>query len=110
MAITNFIHPYGELKFAKITASSSGANEVVAAVTGKKIVVLSYFLSASGTVNAKWQRASTDITGLHYMVANNQVPVAFSPVGHFETAAGEALNLNLSGAVAVGGHLVYVEV
>lgn len=110
MALTNFIHPYGEVKFAKITAASSGANEIVAAVTGKKIVVLSYHLSSAGTVNAKWQSASTDISGLLYTVANIGVPVAFSPVGHFATASGEALNLNLSGAVAVGGHLVYVEV
>lgn len=110
MALTNFIHPHGELKFAKIAAASSGANEVVAAVTGKKIRVLGYLLSSAGTVNAKWQSASTDLTGLHYTVANVQVPVAFSPVGHFETASGEALNLNLSGAVAVGGYLVYVEV
>lgn len=110
MALTNFIHPHGELKFAKITAASSGANEVVAAVTGKRIRVVSYLLSAAGTVNAKWQSASTDLTGLHYMVANNQVPVPFSPVGYFETASGEALNLNLSGAIAVGGHVAYIEV
>lgn len=110
MAISNFVHPVGELKFAAIAASSSGANEIVAAVTGKKIKVLAYLLSAAGSVNAKWQRASTDITGLHYMVANSQVPSPFSPVGLFETASGEALNLNLSVGVAVGGYVVYVEV
>jgi hypothetical protein len=51
-------------KFAAIAASSSGANEVVAAVTGKKIRVLSYVEMANGAVNTKWQSASTDKTGL----------------------------------------------
>jgi hypothetical protein len=45
-----------------------------------------------------------------YFGANGGVAAAYCPVGHFETAAGEALNINLSGAVAVGGHVVYVEV
>jgi len=97
-------------KYAPISAASSGNNEIVAAVTGKKIRVLSYHLSSGGTVNAKWRSANTDKSGLIYTVAGSQVPVAFSPLGHLETVAGEALNLNLSGAVAVGGHLVYVEV
>ena len=38
-------------KFAPISASSSGANAVVAAVTGKKVRVLSYLLVAAGAVN-----------------------------------------------------------
>ena len=97
-------------KFAAIAASSSGDNSVVSAVTGKKIRVLAYALVASGAVNAKWRSATTDKTGLLYLVANTGVATANSPVGLFETAVNEALNLNLSGAVAVGGHLVYIEV
>lgn len=94
-----------------IAASSSGNNEIVAAQTGKVIRVLGYVLSSSGTVNAKWRTANTDKTGLIYMVANNQVQVALPSQPDdfwFETVAGEALNLNLSGAVAVGGHLSYI--
>lgn len=93
-------------KFAVISASASGDTPIVAAVTGKKIRVLSYMVSKSDAVNMKFRSGTTDITGLLY---NGAAP-SFSPVGHFETAAGAALNINLSGAVAVGGHLVYVEV
>jgi hypothetical protein len=97
-------------KFAVIAASSAGATAVVAAVTGKKVRVLSYALLAAADVNVKWQSAASDRSGLLYLAARGGVSVPHSPVGHFETAAGEALNVNLSGAVAVGGHLTYVEV
>lgn len=99
-------------KFAKITASSSGATEIVALVSSKKIRVLSWNLVVNAAVNVKWQShvTPTDKTGLHYFAANGGISVAFNPYGHFETVAGEALDINLSGAVAVGGSLVYVEV
>jgi hypothetical protein len=97
-------------KFAVIAASSSGANAIVTAVTGKKIRVLAYNFMASGAVNAKWQSASTDKSGLKYLAANTGIVAGYNKVGWLETASDEALNLNLSGAVAVGGELVYVEV
>lgn len=98
--------------FAKISASSSGAQQAVAAVTSKKIRVLGYSLVAAGAVNVKFQShvSPTDLTGLMDFAGNGGISVPFSPVGHFETVAGEALDINLSGAVAVGGHLVYVTV
>lgn len=97
-------------KFAVISCSSSGNNEIVAAVATKKIRVLNYSVISNGTVNAKWRSASTDKSGLLYLIANVGASPAYSPVGQFETVAGEALNINLSGAVAIGGHLTYVEV
>jgi hypothetical protein len=98
----------GTPKFATLQLSATG--EVVAAVSGKKIRVLAARLSAAGTVNTKWQSASTDKTGLSYFVANSYAELSYSPVGWFETVAGEALNLNLSASIAVGGMIVYVEV
>lgn len=98
-------------KFKVISCSSSGNNEIVAAVSGKKIRVLAWDVSPSDVVNFKWRTANTDITGLYYAAnAGNGVSKSFSPVGYFETASDEALNLNLSAAEAVGGSLVYVEV
>ena len=97
-------------KFASVAASSSGANAIVAAVTGKRIRVVSAFLMANGSVNGKWQSASTDITGLAYLIVNVGYVLPFNPTGWFQTAAGEALNLNLSAAIAAGGCLTYVEV
>lgn len=98
-------------KFAAISASSSGDNTVVAAVTSKKIRVLRYHFTSNGTVNAKWKSSTTsDLTGLHYMIQYASAGGSFAPVGLFETVAGEALTLNLSGAVAVGGSVTYIEV
>jgi hypothetical protein len=99
---------------AAITASGSGDNTVVAAVTGKKVRVQRYEISASGAVNAKWKSgASTDLTGLLYLAAAGDTADADasdSGAGDdflFETAAGSALVLNLSAAVAVGGFIDY---
>lgn len=99
-------------KFAPITASSSGATTVVNAVTSKKIRVLQYVVVANAAVNVKFQSHTTptDKTGLLYLAANGGVSSPYSPVGLFETIAGEALDINLSGSVSVGGHLTYLEV
>jgi hypothetical protein len=68
-------------------------------------------LVANAAVNAKWQSATAgDKSGLLYLAANGGVVAPESPRGYFETAAGEALQLNLSAAVAVGGHISYCEV
>lgn len=101
-------------KFAVISASSSGNNNIVAAVTSKKIRVLAYNFIANGTVNAKFQSdgagSPVDKTGLKYCVVNSGICAPYNPKGWFETAAGKTLDINLSGAVAIGGELVYVEV
>lgn len=100
-------------KFVAIAASSSGNNTLLAAVTSKKIRVLAYNLMGAGAVNAKFQSGAggTDLTGLKYIAAaGGGICAPFNPVGWMETASGVLLNLNLSGAVAVGGELVYVEV
>jgi hypothetical protein len=93
-----------------VSVSSSGANQIVAADATKKIKLLSYVLVASGDVAAKWQSASTDLTGAMSFIANGG---AVSPVGTpsggwlLETAVNEALNLNLGSAVGVRGHISY---
>ena len=99
-------------KFTQINASASGDNTIIAAVTSKKLRVLSLSLMAAGTVNARWASGtgtSTPLSGLLPLVANSGYSNN-SPFGLFETAAGSLLNLNLSGAVAVTGHLSYVEI
>lgn len=97
---------------AAIAAASSGDNTLVAAVAGKRIRVHGYELSASGAVNAKFKDgAATDLTGLIYLAAAGSGADAdertADPDGLFQTTAGNALLLNLSGAVAVGGWVDY---
>lgn len=99
-------------KFAAIDAATLGDNTLVAAVTGKKIRVVSAFLVAAGTVNARFESgaAGTALTGQMNLVANTGFVLPFNPVGWFETASATLLNLELSAAVSVDGSLTYVEV
>lgn len=94
----------------KIAASSSGDNTIVAAVTGQRIKVVGFNFIGNGAVNAKFQSGASgeDLTGLYYMpAAGSGISVPYSEKGWFITRAGQLLNMNLSGAVAVGGVLVY---
>ena len=99
-------------KFAVIDAATSGDNTLVAAVASKKIRVLSLWLVASAAVNTRFESGAsgTALTGQANLAANGGYVLPFSPVGHFETASGVLLNLELSGAVSVDGSLCYVEV
>ncbi len=99
-------------KFAAISASTSGDNTLVTAVASKKVRVVALTLVANAAVNAKFQSGAggTDLTGLFYLASTTGIVLPFNPVGWFETASNTLLNLNLSGAVAVGGCLTYVEV
>lgn len=54
--------------------------------------------------------ALTDLTGNLYSAQANPVAKGFNPNGHFESVAGEALNLKVAGDTAYGGVLSYVEI
>ena len=100
---------------APINVSASGDNPVIAAVAGYAIRVVGYVLSFSGAVNAQWLSdvggGAVTLSGLLYGPAAGAVLVAVEPGpnarGWFQTARGKALNLNLSGATAVGGHVIF---
>lgn len=100
-------------KTAKIDCAGAGQNTIVAAVDGKRIRVLGYTIVAAGSVTAKWQSASTDLSGAMSMIVGTPIspPPSAGQFGYksaiIETENGEALNLNLGGAVQVSGHLEY---
>lgn len=100
-----------EIKYAVIDHATSGDNTLVAAVTGKKIRVLSYTLVAAAAVTVRFESGAsgTALTGQMSLAANGGVSCAFNPGGWFETAAGQLLNLELSAAQSVDGHLSYIE-
>ena len=97
-------------QFAVIDEASSGDNLLVAAVADRKIRVLNYVLVSAGTVNATFRSGTTPISGAMPLVANAGISSPHSDRGLFETAVNTALNLNLSAAVGVRGHLTYIEV
>ena len=96
--------------FANIAASQT-ASSVVALVSAKKIRVLSLRIHAGGTAtNVTFNSASAAISELFACPANGGHHLAFSPVGHFETVAGEALTVTTGAGATTGIGLTYVEV
>ncbi len=102
-------------KFANIAIASSGDNQIVALVSGKKIRVVAGWLVSSGTVTMHWVDGANNALGGDgsngvALVANSGFTLPFNPVGWFETASGQKLDINLSGNVTVAGSLTYIEV
>jgi hypothetical protein len=108
-------------KFAKIALTATGT--LVAAVSGKKIRVLSLFMTieqetADETYIFNSGASGTALTGsigdtTTGDTTRGSVPVSlpFSPIGWFETASGALLELALAGTTPIAhGCLVYVEV
>lgn len=96
-------------RFAVISENTIADNELVAAVSGKKIRVLHYIVNAAGGANTiTFKSASTAISGAIDVGDNVTISAQCEPYGVLETAAGEALNMGQSAATLVAGHLVYV--
>lgn len=97
------------VQYEVIDDATSGDNTLVAAVTGKKIRVFSYVLWSGGSVNARFESGAggTALTGQMTTTTTESMAVNCAPYGCFETAAGALLNLELSAAVSVDGHLTY---
>ena len=98
------------IKWIKIDASGAGDTPVVAAVTGKKIRVITIDFCCAGAVTVAWKSGSTAIRGAQAFAANGGVAYNAHPGWYAETAAGEALVINLDAAVSVQGSISYVEV
>jgi hypothetical protein len=98
---------------APVNATATGNNTIVAGVAGMKVRVLHYTLIASAAVTVTWQTSSGGALsgGMALAGPGQGLSSAFADqeirAGLIETAVGDALILNLSGAVAVGGHLTY---
>lgn len=100
-------------KRAVIDGAGTADLEIVAAVAGKKIRVYQVVLIASGTTTVRFESAAggTALTGQLSLAVNVGFSSGFCPAGHFQTAAGQALSLEVSGAaVSVDGWVVYAEV
>lgn len=108
-----------QIKFASVTtAAATGDNTLVSAVAAaaplaaKRIRVVDYMLVAAGSVTVAFESSVSgpDMSGVMSLIAGVQNTPGFSPVGHFETAAGSLLNLRQVGAVLVSGYIAYQEV
>lgn len=103
------------LRTAHLTTFSNptaiGNTAVLAAIPGGAIRVLGLALVNGATANSvKFQSNTTDITALFALGANGGVVLPFNEHGWCQTAVGEALNVNLTGATPVGVQVSYIVV
>lgn len=107
-----------QVKFAAVNHNGATEAALVAAVPGKKIRVLRFFAQAAGTTPKAifYSGPSSDadpISGVIPMSATAGTAVDLSSEhGLFETDAGDALYVDLTGNAdnEIDGFLVYVEV
>jgi hypothetical protein len=104
-----------DVKYAAIGTATSGDNTIVAAVTGKKIRVVSLYLHAAGDVDVYVvDGANNDMIGKSTqaldLTTNSGCVLPYNPGGWAETASGQTLDINLGGNVRVAGVLSYVEI
>ncbi len=94
---------------AVISVSSSGNNEIVAAIPGVSIVVVGYCIICASAVTVKFKSgtAGSDLTGAMPCGANGGLITPQWSGGHFDTGIGESVNLVLGGAVQVSGYILY---
>lgn len=99
-----------DVQYAVVDHAASGDNTLVAAVTGKKIRVVSLVLVSVGalTVRLESGASGTALTGQMALAANGSLVWPYNPAGWCETAAAALLNLELSAATSVDGVIGYV--
>ena len=108
------------IKHAVISASSTD-NTIVAAVTGKRIRVISVFLTASTVCTVAFESSTTTpLTGtmnffakdggaISTGTATGSLVLPANLLGWFQTDVGELLNLTVS-AGTISGSLSYIEI
>lgn len=101
----------GPVKYANFSVATKAANQIVAAVTGKKIRVLGMVLNnndASTAVNATVEQSDgSNLIGPLRLASGATVVLSASGLGYHETAASQALAIRLSGTQTVAGSVTY---
>ena len=91
-----------DLTRTAIDTASSGNNTLIAAATGRRLVIHRVFLVPASSVTVKFRDgASTDLTGAMTLAALFRLDVEDNP--WFTTSVGNAFVMNLGGAVQVSG-------
>lgn len=106
------------VKHANISAASDGENSVVAAVAGKRIVVISYVLAvvhATARDTATFRSLTTNTDHGTFFSGTDDLdgPAVYSYTGHpkapaFVCEVGEALGINNAAGVDCAGHVTYM--
>lgn len=98
------------VKQAVVNKNTATSTAIVAAVPGKSIRLISYVLVSAGVVSVTWENGDGgDRSGPMPMAANTVIH-AMNENGLLWTDPGQSLNLLLSAAIQVSGHITYIEV
>lgn len=93
----------------RAVVSGTGDIDVVAAVTGHRIRVLSLFVSASGAGAVTFKSATTSLGAATFKAADATFVLPDAANGWFDTTQGEKFTVS-AGALTVTGALTYVEI
>jgi len=101
----------GSIKYATFTGTNGNVT-LVAAVTGKKIRVISLCISltGNGTLAIQSGAGGTALTGTMPLLGSTPLVLQENPSGWFETAASTLLNASVATSTATNGHLSYIEI
>lgn len=103
---------YAVKKFGAAVAASQTDSELVAAATGKKIVLLSLFTLTGDTATEVQLNSDSDALdgGLFANAGNGGAVLPHNPYGWVETVAGEALTVTTGSGSATSFLGTYIEV
>ena len=100
---------YGSASRTKeIDTATSGVNELIAAPTDGYIVIDHINILPTSAVTVQFRSGSTDIAGPYPLDAKQPITLenaCHKNEGIMRCARNEAFNMNLSGAVQVGGYV-----
>lgn len=88
--------------------AGTGDNAIVAAVSGGRIRVLAVTVITTLANNVKFRSATTDISATFPLGANGGFVLPYNEHGWFQTAIGQALNLNMTVATATAVQVQYI--
>jgi hypothetical protein len=100
------------VNFKFVNATEEGDTELVERIPDKKIQAVGFNLNNRGgaAIGVHFRSGSRPISSTKMLAANGGGMVVARAQGfHFETAIGEALNLNLNAAGTVGADVTYIE-
>lgn len=100
----------GQLRSTPISFSSSGANTIISAVTGKIVRIYRLFLVVAGATNLTMEdTASNAFSGALPMTTNGSITLDFESEPWFTTTAGNGFAMNSSSGVQVSGAVYYTQ-
>lgn len=94
---------HGPLR-ASISENTIANNEIVGAVANKRIVVLNVVITVQSGQTMQWKSGTTAISG----AMDSSYTAGDAHAGLLVTAIGEALNLDMTAATLIAGHLTYI--